>query len=87
MLSVGPSGSFGFDRIAMRIEKFPQVTNVAVITGRADLTIQVEDDDLEKISKFVTDILAPMEVPPGTKAIVLNFPGNPMWNTFDKSEL
>lgn len=52
---------FGFDRIAMRIAKFPNVTNVAVISGKADLSIQVEDENIEAISKFVTDILAPME--------------------------
>ena len=52
---------FGFDRIAMRIAKFPNVTHVAVISGKADLSIQVEDENIEAISKFVTDILAPME--------------------------
>ena len=61
---------FGFDRIAMRIAKFSNVTYVSVITGRADLTIQVQDNDLEKISKFVTDILAPME---GVKSTSTHF--------------
>ncbi len=61
---------FGFDRIALRIAKFPNVTHVSVISGRADLFVQVEDDSLDAISKFVTDILAPME---GVKSTSTHF--------------
>ena len=61
---------FGFDRIAMRIAKFPKVTDVSVIAGRADLTVKVKADDINEISKFVTEILAPMD---GVKSTSTHF--------------
>lgn len=52
---------FGFDRIAMRIARFPEIQTVAVVSGRADLTIKIKAEKLEDISRFVTDTLAPMD--------------------------
>ncbi len=52
---------FGFDRIAMRIARFPEVLDVHVVSGRADLTVKIEADNIHEISKFVTEVLAPME--------------------------
>lgn len=52
---------FGFDRIAMRIAKFSQVKNVAVVSGRADLMVKIEAKNIDEISKFITEVLAPME--------------------------
>ncbi len=52
---------FGFDRIAMRIARFPEVLDVHVVSGRADLTVRMEAENIHEISKFVTEVLAPME--------------------------
>lgn len=52
---------FGFDRIALRIARFPEITDVSVVSGRADLTVKMEAQTVEDISRFVTEILAPME--------------------------
>jgi len=52
---------FGFDRIALRIAKFSEVKLVSVVSGRADLLVRVEEESMEKISKFVTEILASMK--------------------------
>lgn len=52
---------FGFDRIAMRIARYPEVLDVAVVSGRADLLVMIEADTMQEISRFVTEILAPME--------------------------
>lgn len=52
---------FGFDRIAMRIAQFSQVLDVAVVSGRSDLTVKIEAQSVEEISRFVTETLAPME--------------------------
>lgn len=51
----------GFDRIAMRIARFPEVMDVAVVSGRADLTVKIETESVESVSRFVTETLAPME--------------------------
>ena len=56
-----PERSFGFDRIAMRIARFPEVLDVMVISGRSDLTVKIEGKNLDEISKFVTEKLSPME--------------------------
>ncbi len=52
---------FGFDRIAMRIARFPEVMSVRVLSGKSDLMVRIEAESIEKISRFVTEILAPME--------------------------
>jgi DNA-binding Lrp family transcriptional regulator len=52
---------YGFDRIAHRIAEFDWVTDVAVISGKSDLLVIYEAESFEDVSKFVTEILAPME--------------------------
>ena len=52
---------YGFDRIAMRIARFPEVSHVSVVSGRSDLTVILSHLTMEKLSKFVTDTLASME--------------------------
>lgn len=61
---------FGFDRIALRIAKFPEVLDVHVVSGRADLTVKIEAQSIDEISKFVTEVLAPME---GVRSTSTNF--------------
>lgn len=52
---------FGFDKIAMRIARYPEVLDVAVVSGRADLMVMIEGTTMQEISRFVTEVLAPME--------------------------
>ncbi len=61
---------FGFDRIALRIAKFPQVIELSVVSGKGDLTVKVADESLAKISTFVTEVLAPMN---GVKSTSTHF--------------
>lgn len=61
---------FGFDRIALRIAKFPEVRDVHVVSGRADLTVQIQAQNIAEISRFVTEVLAPME---GVRATATHF--------------
>ncbi len=56
-----PEREFGFDRTAMRIARYPEVLDVAVVSGRADLMVVVEAKTMSEISRFVTEVLAPME--------------------------
>ena len=51
---------FGFDKIAMRIARFPEVENIAVVSGKTDLTVKIKTDSVEAVSRFVTEVLAPM---------------------------
>lgn len=56
-----PEREFGFDRTAMRIARYPEVITVAVVSGRADLMVVIEAKNMQEISRFVTEVLAPME--------------------------
>ena len=60
-LKCRPEREFGFDRIALRVARFPQIIDVAVVSGRADLTVKIAGKNIDEISRFVTEILAPME--------------------------
>lgn len=56
-----PEREFGFDRTAMRIARYPEVLDVAVVSGRADLVVMIESVSMTEISRFVTETLASME--------------------------
>ena len=51
----------GFDTVAERIYKFPQVKSVILMSGPYDLLVTVEGKSLKEISMFVAERLAPME--------------------------
>ena len=56
-----PEREFGFDRTAMRIARYPEVLDVSVVSGRADLMVIIEANSMAEISRFVTETLASME--------------------------
>ncbi len=60
-LECTPEREFGFDRTAMRIARYPEVLDVAVVSGRADLLVIIEAENMSEISRFVTETLASME--------------------------
>ncbi len=58
---VTPQRGQGFDHIAERIYKYPEVNAVYLISGGYDLLITLEGKSLKEISAFVSDKLAPLE--------------------------
>lgn len=60
-LGIKPESRAGFDNIAKRIAKFPQVINHYLISGNYDFLIIVEGNTLEDISLFVSEKLASIE--------------------------
>lgn len=58
---VTPQRGQGFDNIAERIYKYPEVNAVFLISGGFDLLITLEGKSIKEISSFVSDKLAPME--------------------------
>jgi len=60
-VKVTPSRDGGFDRVARRIAKFPEVTDVCLISGGCDLLLTVEGDTLQQVANFVAAKLATME--------------------------
>jgi DNA-binding Lrp family transcriptional regulator len=58
---VTPQRDVGFDAIAERIYQFPQVYSAYLVSGTYDLAILVRGKNMQEISSFVTEKLAPLE--------------------------
>lgn len=58
---VTPQRDLGFDKIAERIYKYPEVTAVFLISGAYDILVTIEGKTVQEVSKFVSDKLSPLE--------------------------
>lgn len=60
-VKVTPRREGGFDQVAQRIAKFPEVTDLILVSGTYDLLLTVEGDSLQKVANFVSAKLATIE--------------------------
>ena len=60
-LKVTPQRGEGFDKIAERIYKFPEVKTLYLMAGAFDLTVIIEGKTMKEVALFVANRLAPME--------------------------
>lgn len=60
-VKVTPQRGQGFDKIAERIYKYPEVKSVYLISGGYDLLVTLEEKTLKEISNFVTDKLSTLD--------------------------
>ena len=58
---VTPQRGQGFDNIAERIYKYPEVNSVYLISGGYDLLVTLEGKSLKEISSFVSDKLSTLD--------------------------
>ena len=58
---VTPQRGQGFDSIAERIYKYPEVHAVYLISGGYDLLVTMEGKSLKEVSSFVTDKLSTLD--------------------------
>lgn len=58
---VTPQRGHGFDSIAERIYKYPEVHAVYLISGGYDLLVSLEGKSLKEVSNFVSDKLSTLE--------------------------
>ncbi|MBY0549500.1 MAG: Lrp/AsnC family transcriptional regulator [Candidatus Obscuribacterales bacterium] len=65
-VKVQPAREVGFDAIAMRIARFPEVRSVWLVSGGSDLRIQVEADSLRSLGNFVAEKIATIDGVTGT---------------------
>ena len=63
---VSPQKNVGFDRIAERVYRFPEVKSCYLLSGGYDLLIIVQGKDIHTVAGFVAEKLAPMEDVKGT---------------------
>ena len=60
-VKVTPRREGGFDAVARRIAKYPEVTDVMLISGGYDLLLTVEGSSLAKVANFVSEKLATID--------------------------
>ncbi len=64
---VTPQRDMGFDRVAERIYRYPEVESVYLISGGFDLLVTIEGKTLLDVSKFVTERLSTIDTVLSTK--------------------
>jgi DNA-binding Lrp family transcriptional regulator len=60
-LKVSPERDFGYDRIAERLSRFRQVKTLRLMTGTYDLQLLVTGKNMQDVSRFVSEHIAPMD--------------------------
>lgn len=65
-VKVTPQRGYGFDALARRIYRFPEVRSVYLMSGAYDLSVALEVDSMEAVGRFVTEKLAPLDSVVGT---------------------
>ena len=65
-VKIAPQRDVGFDAIAMRIARFPEVKSMHLVSGDYDLAAQVEGKNMYDISNFVTNTLSTIDAVQGT---------------------
>ncbi len=60
-LKVTPQRGEGFDKIAERIYKYPEVKSLYLVAGAYDLFVTIEGKTMKEVALFVANRLAPMD--------------------------
>ena len=60
-IKVTPERSTGYDSIAERISKFPEVKSVRLVSGEYDLSVLVTGRTMREVAYFVAEKIAPLE--------------------------
>ncbi|TDX51415.1 Lrp/AsnC family transcriptional regulator [Orenia marismortui] len=60
-VKVTPERDFGFDSVAKRIYKFPEVSSVYLMSGGYDLSVKVEGRTMKEVALFVAEKLATID--------------------------
>jgi DNA-binding Lrp family transcriptional regulator len=60
-VSLAPARGVGFDDVAVRISRFPEVRSVYLVSGSEDLRCTVVGDNLREVSEFVAQKLSTID--------------------------
>ena len=60
-LRITPQRGEGFDKVAERIYKYPQVKSLFLMSGAYDLAVTIEGKSMKEVALFVAEKLAPMD--------------------------
>jgi DNA-binding Lrp family transcriptional regulator len=65
-VSAQPERGAGYDRLAERIFRYPEVHSVYLVSGSQDLRVVVEGATMQEVANFVAEKVAPIEGVRGT---------------------
>ncbi|MBU2559926.1 Lrp/AsnC family transcriptional regulator [archaeon] len=65
-VNVTPVREKGYNSVAERIMKFPEVKSLYLISGQYDLSVLVQGDSMKEVATFVSEKLAPLDRVHGT---------------------
>lgn len=87
-IQVTPEREHGFDALADRIYRFPQVKTLYLMSGGYDFKVIVEGDSLQDVAFFVSSKLATLEGVRSTKTsfILKNYKENDIIYVDDKKD-
>lgn len=60
-LKITPQRGEGFDKVAEKIYKYPQVKSLYLMSGAYDLAVTIEGRTMKDVALFVAEKLAPMD--------------------------
>ena len=60
-VQVSPERGSGFDDVARRIYRYPEVLTVYLVPGQQDLRVVVQGRTMKDVAAFVAEKLAPIE--------------------------
>ena len=60
-LRITPQRGEGFDKVAERIYKYPQVKSLYLMSGAYDLSVTIEGKSMKEVALFFAQKLAPMD--------------------------
>lgn len=60
-LRITPQRGEGFDKVAEKIYKYPQVKSLYLMSGAYDLAVTIEGRTMQDVALFVAEKLAPMD--------------------------
>ncbi|MEN3005165.1 Lrp/AsnC family transcriptional regulator [Dehalobacterium formicoaceticum] len=65
-VKVAPQREVGFDAVAQRIYRFPEVRSVSLISGDYDLSVSIEGKSMKEVASFVSQKLSSIDGVLGT---------------------
>ena len=60
-VKVLPAREVGFDAVAERIYRYPEVHSVWLVSGGSDLRVVVEGEDMREVGRFIAEKLSTLE--------------------------
>lgn len=60
-VKITPQRDYGFDRLAERIARFPEVRSCYLMSGTYDLAVEVQASNLREVSRFVSERLSTLD--------------------------